>query len=103
MTEMINPMQTIARDSAEEKEYLLLLYVTDDSGDSDEQRFEIIIGREATYQYIKDMIDGMDINKSRVVVTDVTLKDALTVYQFMILIKNKYYTDDTFDINEYDV
>lgn len=103
MAQMINPMQMNNQDSPEEREYLLLLYVTDDSGDSDEQRFEIIIGREATYQYIKDMIDGMDINKSKVVVTDVALKDALTVYQFMILMKNKYYMNDTFDIGEYDV
>lgn len=103
MAQMINPMQMNAQDSPEEREYLLLLYVTDDSGEYDEQRFEIITGRDATYQYIKDMIDGMDINKSKVVVTDVTLKDALTVYQFMMLMKNKYYTNDTFDIDEYNV
>lgn len=103
MTKLINPMVMNQIDSPEEREYLLLLYITDDSGESDNQIFEIITGREATYQYIKDMIDGMDINKSKVMVTDVTLKEALTIYQFMMVIKNKYYTNDTFDIDEYNV
>lgn len=103
MAQMINPMKMNVEESPEERDYLLLLYVADDKGETDDQRFEIIRGRDATYQYIKDMIDGIDINTSKVMVTDVTLKEALTVYQFMTLMKNKYYTNDTFDIDEYNV
>ena len=101
MSEIINPMRMVSENDPEEKEYLILMYLADDNGDEDMQIFEFVIGRTATYQYIKDMIDGLDIEKSKVIVKDVTINDALTVHQFMYLMKEKYYTDDSFNIEDY--
>lgn len=83
--------------------------------------FEFITGRQATYDYIKDILMNMhdsdyeymlDISKSRIiseppVVTKdtprITLSNMLTVYSFMKIMREKAkVTDDSsFDIEDY--
>ena len=83
--------------------------------------FEFITGRQATYDYIKDILMNMhdsdyeymlDISKSRIiseppVVTKdtprITLSNMLTVYSFMKIMreKGKVTDDSSFDIEDY--
>jgi hypothetical protein len=88
----------------EEREYIILY--TDlgyeDPDDEFPMRWEAIIGRNNTYETIKANVDVIDIDKSIVLTENVTLKDSLTVREFMNHMKNSgIIKDDDFDINDY--
>jgi len=83
----------------EEKMYLVL-YIGKDEDGKDIKSYEDLQGRTATYNFIKGMIDYIDIYESRVLVETVTLGDALNVYEFMKQV-SKYINDPSFDIEDY--
>lgn len=94
----INPV------NPEEKEYIIL-YADLGFEDADEGfplRWEACTGRTMTYENIKANIEVIDPDKSIVLAETVTLKDALTVREFMNYLKNSsLIVDDSFDINDY--
>jgi len=83
----------------EEKMYLVLYIGKDDEG-NDIKSYEDLQGRTATYNFIKGMIDYIDIYESRVLVETVILANALNVYEFMKQV-SKYINDPSFDIEDY--
>lgn len=85
-----------------EKTYLLLLYIDDIENPEKEpiKTFEEITGRKAAYYYIKNMIEYLDINKSKILAETVSLQKAATVYRFMKYMED-YFPDENFNIEEY--
>ncbi len=83
----------------EEKKYLVL-YIGMDDDKNEIKSFEFIEGRTATYNFIKGMIDNINIYDSKVVVETVALKDALNVFEFMKHV-SKFIDDPSFDIESY--
>lgn len=83
----------------EEKMYLVL-YIGKDEDGKDIKSYEDLQGRTATYNFIKGMIDYIDIYESRVLVETVALGNALNVYEFMKQV-SKYINDPSFDIEDY--
>lgn len=83
--------------------------------------FELITGRQAAYDFIKDILENMhdsdyeymlDVSKSRIiseppVITPdtprITLSNMLTLYSFMKIMRerNKIVDDSSFDIEDY--
>lgn len=94
----INPV------SPEEKEYIILY--TDIGYETAEEEFplrwESVVGRTSVYENIKANIEVIDPDKSLVLAETVSLKDALTVREFMNYLKNSgLVIDKYFDINDY--
>lgn len=108
---MVNPIQVSAPvKNNEEKIYIILIKSEDDEYDG---RYEICIGRTATYEKIQTLVDVMDIHTS-VIITEtmqtetrsgdtkyflIDLPDAKTVYGFCKQIEGMY--GDSFDIEKY--
>ena len=66
-------------------------------------RWEPVTGRKAAYENIKINAPVIDIDRSIVLVDTVSVKDALTVRQFMEYIKNSnIIEDESFDIKDWD-
>ena len=66
-------------------------------------RWEPVTGRKAVYENIKINAPVIDIDRSIVLVDTVSVKDALTVRQFMEYIKNSnIIEDESFDIKDWD-
>lgn len=89
----------IINDQEQEKEYLLLLrYDSDENG-----YFEFVCGREEAYKRLSDLISDNDLNvfTSNVIVESVTLADRISVAEFMLYCKEKFYPDDEFDLMDY--
>ena len=66
----------------EKRQYIILMYIDDDGGEYGEGcRWESMIGRTATYQWIRDNITAynFDPNHSIVLTENVAYKDALSV------------------------
>ena len=86
----------------EQREYVLLLeYHNNDLSNV----FQGIIGRQETFDYIKSIIEEIDIEKSIILTETVQLKDALNIYEFMkeCILNGTVINDDGFDIEEYNV
>lgn len=89
----------------EHKQYIMLY--TDLGYDSDDAnefplRWEAVTGRTSAYENIKINSSVIDIDKSLVLVESVTIKDALTVRQFIDYLKNgDIINEEGFDINDY--
>ncbi len=98
-TTKLPPAIIIEGKDPEEKMYLVLYIGTDDEG-NEIKSYEDIQGRTATYNFIKGMIEFIDIYESRVLVETVVLAKALNVYEFMKH-SSKYINDPSFDIEEY--
>ena len=79
----------------EKRIYVLLLFV----GNNSEQDFEIKEGRTEAYEYLKGMIEEIDIEESKVLVDGVKYQDAASVHEFMTHMKNFF--NDSFDIEDY--
>lgn len=90
---MVNPVK--------EKRYILLM-VTQNDNEEEEKLFEVITGRENAYNYLKNMIECMDIHESKVMGGTVSYDDALSVYQFMSWCQSNGLIEcDGFDIEDY--
>lgn len=97
---MINAIEFVTRDAIQfvgedptTKSYLLILTVLNYSDDKDEdledvdiiRDWNVITGRQETYDWLKRMIESgaIDIHRSFVLANGVNLDDAITVYRFM--------------------
>lgn len=82
----------------EEREYLVLL-----SFYNEQNTFQGIVGRQDTFDYLKSIIETIDIGSSMVLAETVAFKDSITVYEFMkrCIEDGMVQNDDGFDIEEY--
>lgn len=100
-------IQEISPENPEEKNYVILYTDLGFDEDTMEQsefplRWESVTGRTQAYNNIKINAPVIDVDKSIIISDTVSLKDALTVRQFIDYIKNaELIKDDTFDINDY--
>lgn len=83
----------------EKRMYLLLTLETDDDG-NDIKYWEFLQGRTLVRDTIKNIIDNLNIHKSKVFSESANMHQALSVYQFMKYMEG-FYTEDDFDIEEY--
>lgn len=83
-----------------EKRIYVILYYAHEDGD-DVKSFEVIIGRTNTREFIKNMIECLDIHESKVLVETVPYEDAKSVYEFIKLMESFY--NDGFDIEDYNI
>lgn len=99
-TELIEPISFVSKLDPEERKYLILYFGTDPDNGDEIKSFEIITGRTATYEFIKNMIDSIDIHESKVMTThDMTYDEAGSVYLFMKAMQQFFV--DGFDIADY--
>lgn len=85
--------------SADKKMYLLLYNYTDETGE-EHKTYEKFEGRDSVYNFIKNLIENLDIYTSEVLVETVTCADAISVYDFMKY-ASQFYPEDSFDIEDY--
>lgn len=81
-----------------EKTYIILYYI--DIDDKEENSFEIIKGRKETYEFIKGMVECIDLTRSKILTDTVTYKDAISVYEFMSFASSEL-DDLNFHIDDY--
>lgn len=87
----------------EHRQYILLLYLLDDS--EDKYVWASMEGRTTAYNYIQDNIDVLNIDpdKSIVLTENVAYKDALSITEFVKYIQNGLVEEDDFNIDDYKV
>lgn len=85
----------------QDRKYIILYYATVDDGE-EIKSFEEVVGREAMYEFIKNMVECLDIHRSIVLTDNVPYKNAISVYEFMKYIK-RYFENDSFDIEDYNI
>lgn len=81
------------------KTYVVLYIGTDEEG-KDLRSFEVIVGRKETFDFIKGMIEYLDIHESKVLTDNVAYKDAASVYDFMKYVSSLL-EGESFDIEDY--
>lgn len=81
------------------KTYIVLYIGTDEEG-KDLRSFEIIEGRKETFDFIKGMIEYLDIHESKVLTDNVSYKDAASIYDFMKYVSSLL-EGESFDIEDY--
>lgn len=96
------PMITIHDDKeAEEKRYLILIVGTDEDGD-EFRDFEFVTGRTAAYDYIKNLVEAIDLIESKIVVDSEKIGDMKPVLRFMrYVLDSGLITDPGFDVMDY--
>ena len=100
-TKLERPFDMVEYKDPNDIEYMLL-YIGELDG-KEEKSFEKIVGREKIYEFIKGLIEplNMNIEDSIVLSEYTTFREALSVRAFMQLAKAEYFPDDNFDISEY--
>ena len=94
-------------ENPEEKQYIMLYmdlgYDEDNLGVEEfPLRWEAVTGRTNAYENIKTNAAVIDIDRSLVLAETVSVKDSLSVRQFMDYLKNSnIINDESFDINDY--
>lgn len=83
----------------EKREYLILYY--SEIENEEVKSFEIITGRKEAYEFVKSIVEFVDIHESKVLVSNGTLENAKTVYEYMKLME--VYFEDSFDIEDYNM
>jgi len=92
-----NVKDMVTPEDPEYRQYLLLMYLSDSN-----TSWETIIGRNATYEYIKNNIEEFDPDQSLVLTENVPYKDAYSVTQFVKYVRNANLVDeDDFEIEAY--
>ena len=98
----------VTYDTEPDKTYLILI----DGEDEDGKRFrdwEIKVGRQAAYDYIKDILESkyaaIDVHESKIIVSSdkVKVTDGVSIYKFMKGMKERDMIVDysAFDIEDY--
>ena len=84
----------------DKREYLLLLSYHDNKI---ENTYQGCIGRQNVFDFIKSIVEEIDIEKSLILAETVQLKDAINIYEFMreCILNKTVENDDGFDIEEY--
>lgn len=85
----------------EDKTYVILYYMTIDTGE-DIKSFEVVTGRENAYEYIKGIVEYLDIHESKIMVDNIPYSKAISIYEFMKLMSNHFF-EDSFDIEDYNI
>lgn len=105
-----NLVRGVSYDTEPEKTYLILIDGAET--DNEEVRYrdwEIKLGRQAAYDYIKDLLESryatIDVIESKIIVSSENVKvtDGVSIYVFMKEMKDKDKVIDysSFDIEEY--
>lgn len=96
-------LNELAPVSPEQKQYIVL-YVDmgyDESSEEIPLRWESYIGRHNVYQNLLVNLPILDIDRSKVLVDNVPLKDSLSVRKFLEYLKNaNIVPDDDFDLDD---
>ena len=98
-SEVINEIAPV---SPERKQYIIL-YVDMGYDESDEVplRWESYIGRQNAYNALLTQLPVIDLDRSKVLVDNVPLKDSLSVRKFLAYLKNaNIVPDDDFDLDD---
>ena len=97
--------KAINPENPETREYIILFVDLEYEDEETEypMRWEAVTGRSVAYETIKLNAPVIDIDKSLVLVDNVTISESLTVRQFMEYIKNGNLVDNAedFDINDF--
>lgn len=80
----------------EDRQYLICIRTKDFDGRDD---WEIVTGRTAAYEYIKENIESIDMEHSFILVESLTLAERKSIYAFMKYVGDFY--SDNFDIEDY--
>lgn len=88
-----------AKETPKKKTYIVLYIGTDDDG-KDIKSFEVLEGRKETFDFIKGIVDYIDIHESKVLTDNVAYADAASVYDFMKYVSSLI-EEDSFDIEDY--
>lgn len=81
--------------SPEEKQYLICI----DYLDGDHSEWLIKTGRTESYKYIKDVIEGINLETSFILVETCKLSERKSIYSFMKYVGDMF--EDNFDIDDY--
>lgn len=88
-------------DDPETKLYLILIIGFDEEGD-EFRDFEFVTGRTAAYEYIRELVETIDLMASRIVVDTESISNTKPVAKFMKhVIDNGLIDDPGFDIMDY--
>ena len=87
------------KETPKTKTYIVLYIGTDEDG-NDVKSFEVVEGRKETFEFIKGMVEYLDIHESKVLTDNVSYKDAASVYEFMKYVSS-IIEEDSFDIEDY--
>ena len=97
-------------ETEEEKTYLILMDgIENDSNETRFRDWEIVVGRQSAYDYIKNLLESeyvlINIFESKIIVNSEKVKvtDGISVYKFMKMMKEQDKVIDytSFDIDEY--
>ena len=83
---LISPVRRIK--PGEDIKYLLLIKLPD----SDETFWEVVVGRETAYNYIKNNIDVIDVDQSYIIANkmkEIDLDNMHTIYNFVLFVKEE--------------
>ena len=84
-----------------EKVYLIFFIYADEDG-NDVKDWEIIVGRDNFYEFVKNNAETMDMINSKALTGTLTVKDATPVADIIRSFKQRgMYKNDGFDIDEY--
>jgi len=98
----VNPETGKAVAPQQEKQYLLLIFYIDNTTKSgDEKSFEILTGRKATFTFLFENLDSIDLMQSHVMSQNVPLINAITAYTFMRLCLEEHMSEDEQDEIEF--
>lgn len=93
-------LREIAPEDPEQRQYVILVV---DLVEEEFNEWVAVSGRTNTYEYIKSHAYTMDVGQSIVLTENVSLKDALTVSQFVKYLKNgDIVEDDGFNIEDFE-
>lgn len=96
MKEMVKVVDNTKK-HPEDRQYLICIRTKDGSGVPDS--WDIVTGRTGAYEYIKDIIDDIDMEHSFILVESVALNERKSIYAFMKY-AGEFYSDG-FDIEDY--
>lgn len=93
-------------DDPSSKPYLLLLKLTDDEEHMADTMWCVQIGRQDTYDYLKNLIksEAIDLHHSFVMSGNIKFEDAITVFRFMKTMRDDEKIldgDEEFNIDDY--
>lgn len=95
----------IAPTNPEQKQYIILFVDMgyDETSEDIPLRWESYIGRQNAYQSLLTQISVIDLDRSKILVDNVPLKDSLSVRKFLEYLKNaNLVPEDDFDLDSYE-
>ena len=86
----------------DQRQYLVLLEYYNEELQNTYQGF---VGRQNVFDYIKSIVEDIDLDKSLILTETVQYKDAINIYDFMkeCIISGSVKNDDGFDIDDYNI